>query len=157
MITLIFSYLTNLTGLSYALGAFIAGMLISETRYRYQVESDIASFRDILLGLFFISIGMMLNISIFIDYLSIIIAIFTLYTFFKVILISVLTKIYSYEWGVGLRVGIILGQAGEFSFVVLSLGNDQGLLTGDLFQIILSTCLLSMLVSPFLIPLNVQM
>ena len=154
MITLIFSYLTNLTGLSYALGAFIAGMLISETRYRYQVESDIASFRDILLGLFFISIGMMLNISIFIDYLFIIIAIFTLYTFFKVILISVLTKIYSYEWGVGLRVGIILGQAGEFSFVVLSLGNDQGLLTGDLFQIILSTCLLSMLVSPFLIPLN---
>ena len=154
MITLIFSYLTNLTGLSYALGAFIAGMLISETRYRYQVESDIASFRDILLGLFFISIGMMLNISIFIDYLFIIIAIFTLYTLFKVILISVLTKIYSYEWGVGLRVGIILGQAGEFSFVVLSLGNDQGLLTGDLFQIILSTCLLSMLVSPFLIPLN---
>ena len=154
MITLIFSYLTNLTGLSYALGAFIAGMLISETRYRYQVESDIASFRDILLGLFFISIGMILNISIFIDYLFIIIAIFTLYTFFKVILISVLTKIYSYEWGVGLRVGIILGQAGEFSFVVLSLGNDQGLLTGDLFQIILSTCLLSMLVSPFLIPLN---
>ena len=154
MITLIFSYLTNLTGLSYALGAFIAGMLISETRYRYQVESDIASFRDILLGLFFISIGMMLNISIFIDYLFIIIAIFILYTFFKVILISVLTKIYSYEWGVGLRVGIILGQAGEFSFVVLSLGNDQGLLTGDLFQIILSTCLLSMLVSPFLIPLN---
>ena len=154
MITLIFSYLTNLTGLSYALGAFIAGMLISETRYRYQVESDIASFRDILLGLFFISIGMMLNISIFIDYLFIIIAIFILYTFFKVILISVLTKIYSYEWGVGLRVGIILGQAGEFSFVVLSLGNDQGLLTGDLFQIILSTCLLSMVVSPFLIPLN---
>ena len=154
MITLIFSYLTNLTGLSYALGAFIAGMLISETRYRYQVESDIASFRDILLGLFFISIGMMLNISIFIDYLFIILAIFILYTFFKVILISVLTKIYSYEWGVGLRVGIILGQAGEFSFVVLSLGNDQGLLTGDLFQIILSTCLLSMLVSPFLIPLN---
>jgi CPA2 family monovalent cation:H+ antiporter-2 len=154
MITLIFSYLTNLTGLSYALGAFIAGMLISETRYRYQVESDIASFRDILLGLFFISIGMMLNISIFIDYLFIIIAIFILYTFFKVILISVLTKIYSYEWGVGLRVGIILGQAGEFSFVVLSLGNEQNLLTGDLFQIILSTCLLSMVVSPFLIPLN---
>ena len=154
MITLIFSYLINLTGFSYSFGAFIAGMLISETRYRYQVESDIASFRDILLGLFFISIGMMLNISIFIDYLFIIIAIFILYTFFKVILISVITKIYSYEWGVGLRVGIILGQAGEFSFVVLSLGNDQGLLTGDLFQIILSTCLLSMVASPFFIPLN---
>lgn len=154
MVTLIFSYLTNQTGLSYALGAFIAGMLISETRYRYQVESDIASFRDILLGLFFISVGMMLNIPVFVDYFFIIFFIFILYTIFKIILISSLTRAYGYEWGVGLRVGIILGQAGEFSFVVLALGRDQGLLTGDLFQIILSTCLMSMLLSPFLIPLN---
>ena len=67
MVTMFFAYLTHLAGLSYALGAFLAGMLISETRYRYQVESDIASFRDILLGLFFISVGMMLNINIFIE------------------------------------------------------------------------------------------
>ena len=75
MITLIFAYVTKLTGLSYALGAFIAGMLISETRYRYQVESDIASFRDILLGLFFISIGMMLNIEVVINYYPLILSI----------------------------------------------------------------------------------
>ena len=61
MITLLLAFATKLAGLSYALGAFIAGMLISETKFRYQVESDISPFRDILLGLFFISIGMLLN------------------------------------------------------------------------------------------------
>jgi CPA2 family monovalent cation:H+ antiporter-2 len=61
MVTLVLAYATKLAGLSYALGAFIAGMLISETRFRYQVESDIAAFRDILMGLFFITIGMLLD------------------------------------------------------------------------------------------------
>ena len=154
MITLIFAYVTKLTGLSYALGAFLAGMLISETRYRYQVESDIASFRDILLGLFFISIGMMLNIEVFIDYYPVIFLLFIGYTIFKIILIAFLTKIFKYELGVGIRSGIILGQAGEFSFVILALGQEQNLISGDLLQIILSVCLISMLFASFIIPFN---
>jgi CPA2 family monovalent cation:H+ antiporter-2 len=154
MVTLIFAYLTNLTGLSYALGAFLAGMIISETRYRYQVESDIASFRDILLGLFFVSIGMSVNLNVFIEYIWVIFLFFLIYTIFKSTLIAFLTKALGYELGVGIRVGVILAQAGEFSFVILALGRDQNLITGDLFQIILSTCLLSMLVSPFLIRFN---
>ena len=154
MITLIFAYVTKLTGLSYALGAFLAGMLISETTYRYQVESDIASFRDILLGLFFISIGMMLNIEVFIDYYPVIFLLFIGYTIFKIILIAFLTKIFKYELGVGIRSGIILGQAGEFSFVILALGQEQNLISGDLLQIILSVCLISMLFASFIIPFN---
>ena len=154
MITLIFAYVTKLTGLSYALGAFLAGMLISETRYRYQVESDIASFRDILLGLFFISIGMMLNIEVFIDYYPVIFLLFIGYTIFKIILIAFLAKIFKYELGVGIRSGIILGQAGEFSFVILALGQEQNLISGDLLQIILSVCLISMLFASFIIPFN---
>ena len=154
MITLIFAYVTKLTGLSYALGAFLAGMLISETRYRYQVESDIASFRDILLGLFFISIGMMLNIEVFIDYYPVIFLLFIAYTIFKIILIAFLAKIFKYELGVGIRSGIILGQAGEFSFVILALGQEQNLISGDLLQIILSVCLISMLFASFIIPFN---
>jgi CPA2 family monovalent cation:H+ antiporter-2 len=154
LVTLIFAYLTHFTGLSYALGAFLAGMLIAETRYRYQVESDISSFRDILLGLFFISIGMNVNFNILIQYIWIIFFIFVIYTFFKASLITLLTRIFKYEWGVGIRVGVILAQAGEFSFVVLALGREQNLISGDLFQIILSVCLLSMLVSPFLIRFN---
>jgi CPA2 family monovalent cation:H+ antiporter-2 len=154
MVTMFFAYLTHLAGLSYALGAFLAGMLISETRYRYQVESDIASFRDILLGLFFISVGMMLNLNIFIEYLWIIIIIFIGYSLFKATLIAFLTKAFKYEFGVGIRTGIILGQAGEFSFVILALAKEQNIIGGDILQIILSVCLLSMICAPFLIPYN---
>jgi len=154
MITLIFAYVTKLTGLSYALGAFLAGMLISETRYRYQVESDIASFRDILLGLFFISIGMMLNIEVLIEYYPTIFLLFFVYTIFKVTVITYLAKLFKYELGVGIRSGVILGQAGEFSFVILALGQEQNLISGDILQIILSVCLLSMLFASFIIPFN---
>ena len=154
MITLIFAYVTKLTGLSYALGAFLAGMLISETRYRYQVESDIASFRDILLGLFFISIGMMLNIEVFIRYYPVIFLLFFGYTIFKMTLITYLAKLFKYELGVGIRSGVILGQAGEFSLVILALGQEQNLISGDILQIMLSVCLLSMLFASFIIPFN---
>ena len=154
MVTMFFSYLTHLAGLSYALGAFLAGMLISETRYRYQVESDIASFRDILLGLFFISVGMMLKLSIFVEYLWIILTIFLGYSLFKATLITFLTRLFKYELGVGIRTGIILGQAGEFSFVILALAKEQNIIGGDILQIILSVCLLSMICAPFLIPYN---
>ena len=154
MITLIFAYVTKLTGLSYALGAFLAGMLISETRYRYQVESDIASFRDILLGLFFISIGMMLNIEVLIEYYPTIFLLFFVYTVFKATVITYLAKLFKYELGVGIRSGVILGQAGEFSFVILALGQEQNLISGDILQIILSVCLLSMLFASFIIPFN---
>ncbi|MDB4040080.1 cation:proton antiporter [Methylophilaceae bacterium] len=154
MITLIFAYVTKLTGLSYALGAFLAGMLISETRYRYQVESDIASFRDILLGLFFISIGMMLNIEVFIEYFSTIFLLFFIYTIFKATVITYLATLFKYELGVGIRAGVILGQAGEFSLVILALGQEQNLISGELLQIILSVCLLSMLFASLIIPFN---
>ena len=154
MITMFFAYLTELAGLSYALGAFLAGMLISETRYRYQVESDISSFRDILLGLFFISVGMMLNLNIFFDNFWVILSILFAYTLFKASLIALLTKAFKYEMGVGIRTGVILGQAGEFSFVILALANEQNLIGGEILQIVLSVCLLSMITASFLIPYN---
>ena len=154
MITMFFAYLTELAGLSYALGAFLAGMLISETRYRYQVESDISSFRDILLGLFFISVGMMLNLNVFFDNFWVILSILFAYTLFKASLIALLTKAFKYEMGVGIRTGVILGQAGEFSFVILALANEQNLIGGEILQIVLSVCLLSMITASFLIPYN---
>ena len=154
MVTMFFAYLTELAGLSYALGAFLAGMLISETRYRYQVESDISSFRDILLGLFFISVGMMLNLNVFFDNFWVILSILFAYTLFKTSLIALLTKAFKYELGVGIRTGVILGQAGEFSFVILALANEQNLIGGEILQIVLSVCLLSMITASFLIPYN---
>lgn len=154
MVTLLMAAATNFVGLSYALGAFVAGMLISETKYRYQVESDIAPFRDILLGLFFISVGMLLNVSVLFDHILLIILLLIFFLFFKIGLIAILTKFYGFEMGVGVRTGIILGQAGEFSFVVLALGLQTQLIDGEALQLVLSVAVLSMLVAPFIIQYN---
>lgn len=154
MVTLLMAAATNFVGLSYALGAFVAGMLISETKYRYQVESDIAPFRDILLGLFFISVGMLLNVSVLFDHIVLILLLLIFFLCFKIGLIAILTKFYGFEMGVGVRTGIILGQAGEFSFVVLALGLQTQLIDGEALQLVLSVAVLSMLVAPFIIQYN---
>ncbi|HCU84699.1 MULTISPECIES: cation:proton antiporter [unclassified Methylophilus] len=154
MVTLLMAAATNFVGLSYALGAFVAGMLISETKYRYQVESDIAPFRDILLGLFFISVGMLLDVSVLVQHVGLIAVLLILFLVFKIGLIALLTRFYGFEMGVGVRTGIILGQAGEFSFVVLALGLQTNLIDGDSLQLVLSVAVLSMLVAPFIIQKN---
>lgn len=154
MVTLLLAFATNLAGLSYALGAFIAGMLISETRYRYQVESDIASFRDILMGLFFISVGMLLDFNYLIENIILVSALLLAFVLFKAVVIAVLVRFFGFEWGVGLRTGVILAQAGEFGFVILTLGLGRGLIGGAELQLVLSACLLSMITAPFIIQYN---
>jgi len=154
MVTLLLAYATNTAGLSYALGAFIAGMLISETRYRYQVESDIAPFRDILLGLFFISVGMLLNIAQLFDHIGLVLVLLTGFVLFKALVIAVLTRYFGFETGVGIRTGVILAQAGEFSFVILALGLQNGLINDADLQLVLGVSLLSMIVAPFIIQYN---
>ncbi|MEZ0232543.1 MAG: cation:proton antiporter [Methylophilaceae bacterium] len=154
MVTLILAYATKLAGLSYALGAFIAGMLISETRYRYQVESDIASFRDILLGLFFITVGMLLDFHALIDNIGWVLLLVFAFVTLKAALVAVLSRIFGYEPGVAIRTGVTLAQAGEFSFVVLALGAEHHLLSGHAFHIVLAASLISMVVAPFIIQYN---
>ena len=154
MVTLLLAAATKLAGLSYALGAFIAGMLISETRYRYQVESDIASFRDILLGLFFISVGMLLDFNYLLNHIGLVLALLVAFVLFKALVIAVLTRFFGFETGVGIRTGIILAQAGEFSFVILALGLEQKLIGGDNLQLVLAASLISMVIAPFIIQYN---
>jgi CPA2 family monovalent cation:H+ antiporter-2 len=151
LITLGLAYFTELAGLSLALGAFVAGMLISETEYRYQVEEDIKPFRDVLLGLFFVTIGMKLNVASIVDNFAwILLALVTL-ILFKALLLALLARIFEGNWGVALRSGIGLAQAGEFGFVLLTLTDDAHLLPGSILQITLAAMLLSMLAAPFLI------
>ena len=154
MVTLLLAYATNTAGLSYALGAFIAGMLISETRYRYQVESDIAPFRDILLGLFFISVGMLLNVGQLFDHIGLVLVLLVGFILFKALVIALLIRYFKFETGVGIRTGVILAQAGEFSFVILALGLQNGLIDGDVLQLVLAVSLLSMIAAPFIIQNN---
>lgn len=154
MVTLLLAYVTSLAGLSLALGAFIAGMLISETRYRYQVESDISPFRDILLGLFFISVGMLLNLNEIAQNIGYIVLVLIAFMAFKVLVILAVVRVMKYETGVAVRTAVILAQAGEFGFVILALGADQGLITGKILQIVLAAALLSMVIAPFLVQHN---
>lgn len=154
MVTLLLAYATKLAGLSYALGAFIAGMLISETKFRYQVESDISAFRDIFLGLFFISVGMLLDVQQIINNIGAILLVLFALVLFKAAIVTLVVRMVKYESGVAIRTGLILAQAGEFSFVILALGVEQKLVSGPALQVILAASLLSMVIAPFLIQYN---
>jgi monovalent cation:H+ antiporter-2, CPA2 family len=153
-VTLLLAAVTKIAGLSYALGAFIAGMLISETRYRYQVESDIAPFRDILLGLFFISVGMLLDFNYLLQHIGLVLLLLAGFILFKALVVAVLVRAFGFETGVGIRTGIVLAQAGEFSFVILALGLEQNLIGGNELQLMLAATLLSMVFAAFVIPYN---
>jgi CPA2 family monovalent cation:H+ antiporter-2 len=151
LITLGLAWLTELAGLSLALGAFVAGMLISETEFKHRVELDIKPFHDILLGLFFITIGMMLDWRIIWDRWLFVLFLFTVPVIFKFALIAALTRLSGASEGVSLRTGLYLAQAGEFGFVLLTLGGQNQLIPADWLNPVLASMVLSMLATPFII------
>ncbi|MDI3510611.1 cation:proton antiporter [Hydrogenophaga sp.] len=151
LITLGLAWLTEHAGLSLALGAFVAGMLIAETEYKHQVETDIRPFHDVLLGLFFITIGMMLDWRILVERWPLVLLLFTLSVGFKLGLITLLTRAFGAPMGVALRTGLYLGQAGEFGLVLLSLAGQHQLVPPQLFNPILASMVLSMMATPFVI------
>ena len=151
LVTLGLAWLTELAGLSLALGAFIAGMLISETEYKHQVELDIRPFHDVLLGLFFITIGMMLDWHIVFERWPLVLVLLTLPVLFKLVLVGALAKLYGASHGVALRTGLYLAQAGEFGFVLLTLGSQNGVIPPQLLNPVLASMVLSMLATPFII------
>jgi CPA2 family monovalent cation:H+ antiporter-2 len=151
LITLGLAYFTELAGLSLALGAFVAGILIAETEYRYQVEDDIKPFRDVLMGLFFVTIGMLLNLRELLNNLGWVLLLLLGLLLFKAIVVALLARWHKGDWGVGIRSGLGLAQAGEFGFVLLTLSQTAHLLPDNAAQIVLAAMLLSMLLAPFLI------
>ena len=151
LVTLSLAWLTELAGLSLALGAFIAGMLISETEFKHQVETDIRPFHDVLLGLFFISIGMMLDWHIVLERWPLVLLLATLPVLFKLVMITALARALGATSGTSLRTGLYLAQAGEFGFVLLSLAHESRLVPPDLLNPILASMVLSMLATPFII------
>jgi CPA2 family monovalent cation:H+ antiporter-2 len=150
LVTLGLAYLTDQAGLSLALGAFLAGVLISETEYRYQVEADIRPFRDVLMGLFFVSVGLMLNLGVVATHWGDVLAILMALILGKFLVIALLAGLFTQSWVVVMRVGIGLAQAGEFGFVLLALALGNGLLSGEQHQTVLAAMVLSMLASPVL-------
>ena len=145
------SLLTARSGLPLALGAFVGGMLISETAYRHHVEADIRPFRDILLGLFFVTIGMMLDISYVIANIHKLVLAVALLIGGKAAVMLLIARVAKTPLVASLRTAAQLAQAGEFGLVLIELGHQLQLISVSAFQITLSAMLLSMFIAPFLI------
>jgi CPA2 family monovalent cation:H+ antiporter-2 len=157
LVTLGLAWLTERAGLSMALGAFVAGMLIAETEFKSQVEADIRPFHDVLLGLFFITIGMLLDWNIVWQRWPLVFMLLAASLILKLALISLLTRWMGATTGVALRTGLYLTQAGEFGFVLLTQAYEQGLISADLLNPTLASMVLSMLASPFIIMYSNQL
>lgn len=151
LVTLGLAWLTEHAGLSLALGAFIAGMLIAETEYKHQVETDIRPFHDVLLGLFFITIGMKLDWRPLWDEWLLVLLLTLLPIVAKAALVAGLAWAFRAAPGVALRTGLYLAQAGEFGFVLLTLGAENQLIHPQWVSPVLASMVLSMLATPLLI------
>ncbi len=143
--------LTEHFGLSLALGAFLAGMLIAETPYRHQVEEDVKPFRDVLLGLFFITVGMLLDFEVIHQQWILVLLLLIGPLMFKFGLIALLSRAFGSSPGISIRTGLCLAQAGEFGFVLLNQIDGLDLIDPALSQAVLAAMLLSMFGAPFLI------
>lgn len=151
LVTLGLAWLTEIAGLSLALGAFVAGMLISETEFRHPVEEDIKPFRDVLLGLFFVTIGMLLSPRIVLDHVGWVMLALIVPVAFKFGLIYVLARLFKASAGTAIRSALALCTAGEFGFVLLGLAGHFNILNDDVLQVVLAAMLLSMLAAPLLV------
>ena len=147
--TLGLAWVTEMAGLSLALGAFLAGMLISETEYRYQVEDYIKPFRDVLLGLFFVTIGMLLDMRAVVEHFATVAAVFVLLLTVKFAVIYGLGRAFGNANPTSLRTALALAPAGEFGFVLLALAKREQALDPTTLQVVLAATLLTMLVAPF--------
>jgi CPA2 family monovalent cation:H+ antiporter-2 len=154
LVTLTSAWLTNLLGLSYALGAFLAGLMLAETEFRHQIEVEIRPFRDILLGLFFMTIGMLADVHSWYQTWPWILLLVIALIIGKMALITIITRLSGNNWSVASRTGIVLAQGGEFGFAILTLALSKGILPPDYGQVVLAALLISIAIAPILIRFN---
>jgi len=137
-------------GFTYSLGAFVAGMIIAETKYHHKVEADIAPFKDILLGTFFVVVGMKIDINLFISNFALIAGLFILVLAIKTVIIFALLRLSS-SAATSLKSALALSQVGEFSFVIFALASAGGILDDELASLLVLIVIFSMMVTPFFI------
>ncbi len=150
MIILGSALLCHKLGLSFALGAFIAGLMVAETEFRYRVEDEILSLKSLLMGLFFMTIGMSFDSDLLIHSLIPITAITFSLIIFKALVILILCRIFRFPFAPSVHTGLLLAQGGEFSFVVLLVAVENKLLSDDLSQILMTAVTFSMALTPVL-------
>lgn len=144
------SLLANYMGFTYSLGAFVAGMIIAETKYHHKVEVDISPFKDILLGTFFVTVGMKIDVAFFMDNLFLIVGLFTMILLLKTGIMFALLRLSSSS-SVALKTALSLSQVGEFSFVIFAVAGAGGLLDEELASLLVLIVIFSMVLTPFFI------
>jgi len=154
LVVLASAWATHAVGLSLALGAFLAGMMLAETEFRHQIEATIRAYRDVLLGLFFITVGMLLDVALLLRHLLLVTAVLAGMLVVKTAIIALVTKPVTHSWFKSLRTGVITSQGGEFGFALLTLLLRDELLAPALLQPLLAATVLSMVLSPLLIRHN---
>src|SRR6202034_3433772 len=148
------AWATQAAGLSLALGAFLAGMMLAETEFRHQIEATIRSYREVLLGLFFITVGMLLDVGLLLRHFPLVAAILIGMLVLKAAVVTLVAKPATMSWFKSLRTGVVVGQGGEFGFALLTLLLRRELLDPTVVQPLLAATVLSMVLSPFLIRHN---
>ncbi len=151
LVTLLASALTQWFGLSMALGAFLAGMMLGESEYKHQLEADIRPYRDILLGLFFITVGMKMDISILLSSPVSLLALMASFMAVKIIIIKVLAVRAGESIKDAWASGLMLAQMGEFGFVLIALANQSQLIPTDVTSMLLGAGVVSMAITPYMI------
>lgn len=151
LVTLGVAYLTELEGLSLALGAFVAGMLLSETEYRFQVEDDIRPFRDILLGFFFITVGMKLDIQAVGSQWQLILMLLTVLLVVKALVVFLIAWRMKHPVADSMKSALYLAQGGEFGFVMLAISSKINMVSPELEQAATAAVLISMVAAPFIL------
>ena len=148
------AWATHAVGLSLALGAFLAGMMLAETEFRHQVEATIRSYREVLLGLFFITVGMLLDVGLLLRHFPLVAAILAGMLLLKAAVVTFAAKPATRSWFKSLRTGVVVSQGGEFGFALLTLLLRRELLVPAVVQPLLAAIVLSMVLSPLIIRHN---
>jgi CPA2 family monovalent cation:H+ antiporter-2 len=150
LIVIAASTLAEYFGFSFTLGSFLAGMTIAETKYRFKVESDLVPFRDILLGVFFVTIGMQINLNIVVEYGAVIIGLMLVIMLLKAFIIFVALRFFMQSRS-AIKSAFSLMQVGEFALAIFALASANGLVTTEVNQIMIVTIVLSMILTPFIL------
>jgi CPA2 family monovalent cation:H+ antiporter-2 len=144
------AWLTSLAGLSLAIGAFIAGLVISESEYSNQIVAEVLPFRDTFSSLFFISIGMLLELSYFAGHVLELLLIASAILAVKALIVIGVGQILKYPLRLSIMVAVSLAQIGEFSFILLNISSDYGFLTREIYQSLLAATIITMIITPFI-------
>jgi len=144
------SLLAHSMGFTYSLGAFIAGMIIADTRYNIKVESDIASYKDLLLGAFFFGVGTKIDMLYFLENIHIITFVFIFAMLFKAVVIYAIIR-RNADKNTSAKTALALAQIGEFSFAVFALAGSQKLIAQEMASFLILVSVISMILTPFII------